>query len=159
MALAQVIFIFLRAAVRRQAELAAENVARLAAARRPRARLEAAAAAEPGPHLPDLDRPPLGELALRSRHRPTGDRDPLAQTGLPPLLAMEVAIQETRPAQDRRRDPQVDSAHVVGESDVGNAENPLGAASTWLRSVESNRTQVQGPPSQATITDLANIPG
>jgi uncharacterized surface protein with fasciclin (FAS1) repeats len=49
------------------------------------------------PQSSSTDRAALAELAFRSRHRPTGNRDPLAQRGIPPLLAMEVPIQEVRP--------------------------------------------------------------
>ncbi len=80
-------------------------------------------------------------------------------TRLQAVLAVEVAIQETRPPDDRCRYSRIDSPNVSGESNVGHAENPLGTATPWLRCVEGNCGQVQNPPPQATISNVENLPG
>ena len=105
-----------------------------ATARHPGAMLETAAAPEARPDLLGLAVLSLVEMALRSRHRPAGNGRPLAPAGLQALLAMEVAS-ENRVAEDRRRDPQADSAHVLGESALGNSTNPLGTPTPRLRGV------------------------
>lgn len=125
----------------------------------PGATIETAAVTEPGPDLLGLAVPSLVELAFRPRHRPTGDRDPLAQTGLPPLLAMEVAIQEAWTSEDRRGDPETHPSHVAGECTLGNSTNPLGTPTPWLRGVEGNHRQVQVPPPQAAVANVEDFPG
>ena len=62
--------------------------------------LETPAIAKSRPDLLGLAVPPLVELAFRPRHCTAGNGHPVAPEELQALLAMEVAIQKTRPTED-----------------------------------------------------------
>ena len=75
------------------------------------------------------------------------------------VLEMEIQGRQTRTPAHRTRDPRPDSPHVPGEPDLGRAQNPVRTASVGPRGRRSDRGQIHGPAKEATVPDLANVPG
>ena len=113
MYLLRVLLLFIRGVLRSRTELALENLAlrqQLAALRRQSKR----------PRLKKCDRnllgspiSDLGELAFRSSHCAARHRSRLAPQGIQAVLAMEIPKGQSRTAEDRSRDSQVDSSQVT----------------------------------------------
>src|ERR1700719_1629918 len=70
---------------------------------------------------------------LCDHHRPAGDRDPLAPTRFPRLLALEVPPGR-RPSTDRLRDASADPADEPREPAVGRTADPRRIVDAWNRS-------------------------
>ena len=92
----------LRTTLRSRRDLALENMAlrqQLAILRHkePRPRLQGIR-----PSLLDAASSPVAEVARCADCRPARNIDPLASTGLPEVLAMEVSLHASRPAASRR---------------------------------------------------------
>src|SRR5258707_6315581 len=69
----------------------------------------------------------------RDHHRPAGDRDPLAPTRFPRLLALEVPPR-WRPSTDRLGDAGTDPADEQREPAVGRTADPRRIVDAWNRS-------------------------
>ena len=95
-----------------------------------------------GPGLLGLAVPPLGELAVQSRHRAARHGSGVAPPRLPALLAVEVQAQPGRPPEARRRASPAHPAHGARESHVGPAAHPGGARPARLRRRRADRRQV-----------------
>src|SRR6266403_456715 len=69
----------------------------------------------------------------RDHHRPAGDRDPLAPTRFPRLLALEISPGRW-PSTDRLRDASTDPADEPREPAVGRTADPRRIVDAWNRS-------------------------
>jgi hypothetical protein len=101
MLLATALWTFLRALLFGSAAIALENLALRHQTGRPAASRRPPPAHSMGPDLLGLALPPVGELAVQSRHRSAGYGLGLAPERLPALLAVEVPGQPGRPPEAR----------------------------------------------------------
>src|SRR6202043_1307326 len=86
-------------------------------------------------------------------HRSAGDRDPVAPTRFPRLLALEIPPGR-RPSRDRLRDARADPADEPREPAVGRTADPRRIVDAWNRSRRINRRQVYGPVPPAAVPRL-----
>src|ERR1700758_5176369 len=95
----------------------------------------------------------------RDHHRPAGDRDPLAPTRFPRLLALEVPPRR-RPSTDRFRDACADPADEPREPAVGRTADPRRIAMLGIEVAQSTvgryMVRRRRPPSQGWKTLLRN---
>src|SRR5258708_10423463 len=89
----------------------------------------------------------------RDHHRAAGDRDPLAPTRFPRLLALEVPPRR-RPSTDRLRDSSADPSHEPREPAVGGTSYPRGIVGAWDRGRRINRRHIHGPSPATTVPRL-----
>src|SRR5579859_7277141 len=101
--------------------------------------------------------PTVPVAAGLDRHRPAGDRDPLAPTRLPRLLALEVPPPR-RPSANRLRDSSADSAHEPREPTVGRTSYPRRTVDAWDRGRGIDGRQVYGPAPASTVARLEDLP-
>ena len=91
----------------------------------PRAVRQAPRPAATRPYLLGLAGQTLARLASRAAHRQARDRHQVASTGLPTLLALEVASPQAGSPQDQTRDPPPHLPHVPREPRLGCNEEEL----------------------------------
>src|SRR6202011_2377508 len=93
----------------------------------------------------------------RDHHRSAGDRDPLAPTWFPRLLALEIPPRR-RPSKDRLRDASADPADEPREPAVGRTADPRRIVDAWHRSRGIDGRQVYDSASPTTVPRLEDFP-
>lgn len=99
----------------------------------------------------------LDMLAIRLPHRSARYRRWIGSQRLEPRLTMEVSIRQNWPPKDRRRDSQVDSAHVARTPALGNASDSIGALAHRTRPGRGEHRQVRKPSTETAMLDLEII--
>src|SRR5438309_2119450 len=89
----------------------------------------------------------------------SSDGDCLAPQGFSPVLELEGAPSQARPAVSATRDSRTDPDHESRKPNVGSSAYSRRAFEAWDRYRRNQRQQIHDPPAKTALTDLEDISG